>query len=195
MGKPLILLTVGFYQDYYLRAIFRSLIDERRVKADRFFTDDSAIAAAWSFMLQNPDLHVAVILETDSEDPKKIREIYEAGCRRIERNISYEGDRWHVAVAVPDLRAWALIDEHVRQEYEKLRQDRAIASTPEERAKIDQSNYRALASKIGEWTADHPFDLETLEQKSRQVRELGTFIHKSLYPEPKPVLATAADWF
>jgi hypothetical protein len=110
-------------------------------------------------------------------------------------HISSAGERWQVAVAVPDLRAWALIDDHIRQEYEKIRQDPATASTPEERAKIDQSNYRALATKIGDWTADHPFDLEKLKQNSRQVRELCTFIHKSLHPEPEPVLATAADWF
>ncbi len=100
-------------------------------------------------------------------------------------------------MAVPDLRAWAVIDDHVRQEYEKIRQEPATASTPEERAKIDQANYRALASKIGEWTAEHPFDLEKLKQKSRQVRELCAFIDKTLHfePQPEPVLATAADWF
>ncbi len=91
--------------------------------------------------------------------------------------------------------AWALIDDHIRQEYENVRQDPATAATPEDREKIERSNYRTLATKIGEWTADHPFDLEKLKQKSRQVRDLCTFIDKSLHPEPEPVLATAADWF
>ena len=104
-------------------------------------------------------------------------------------------ERWHVALAVPDLKTWALIDDHIRQEYEKIRQDPATASTPEDRAKIERSNYYTLATKIGEWTADHPFDLEALKRKSRQVRELCTFIDKSWNPKPKPVLATAADWF
>src|SRR6185437_11875023 len=110
-----------------------------------------------------------------------IRDRYEEACRRISHNISGARERWHVAVAVPDLRAWAVIDDHVRQEYEKIRQDPAPTATPEERAKTDQANYRALGAKIGEWTADHPFDLEKLEQKSRQVRELCAFIHRTLH--------------
>lgn len=47
----------------------------------------------------------------------------------------------------------------------------------------------------GEGTGDHPFDLEKLEQRSRQVRELCTFIYGAWRPEPKPILATAVDWF
>ena len=152
-------------------------------------------SVAGSYLLRDPDRHAAVVLETESEDPQKIREVYESGCRQIELDIYSSRRRWHLAVAVPNLMAWALIDDHVRQEYEKVHQDPATASTPEDRAKIEQSNYRALATKIGEWTADHPFDLEKLKQKSRQVRELCTFIDKSLHPEPEPVLATAADWF
>jgi hypothetical protein len=195
MGQPLLIATTGFSQEFCLRAIFRSLIDDRRITTDKFFTLGSVTNAVGSFMRRNPDLHVAVVLDTDSEDPQKIRELYEEACHRIELEISWARERWHVALAVPDLRAWAVIDDHVRQEYEKVRQDPATAATPEERAKIDQPNYRALATKIGEWTADRPFDLEKLKQKSRQVRELCSFIHKSLHPEPKPVMATAADWF
>lgn len=191
----LLLLTVGIPQESCLRAMFRSLIDDRQVKLDRFFTVDSVTAAAWSFLLRSADRHVAVVLETWSEDPGKIREIYESGCRRIERNISSSRNEWHVAVAVPNLTAWALVDDHVREEYQKIRQDPATAATPEELDRIEQANFRALASRIGEWTADRPFDLEALKQKSRQVRELCKFIDVSLHPEPEPVLATAADWF
>ena len=90
-----------------------------------------------------------------------------------------------------------MIDDHIRQEYEKIRQDPATASTPEERAKIERSNYYTLATKIGDWVAAQPFGLETLKQESRPVRELCTFIEKSLQPKPKPqpVPVTAADWF
>jgi hypothetical protein len=195
MGNPLLIATTGFSQEYCLREIFRSLIDDRRVKTDKFFSLDSVTNAVGSYMRRNLDLHVAVILDTDSEDPQKIRDLYESARHQIELEITWARERWHIAVAVPDLRAWAVIDDHVRQEYEQIRQDPAIAATPEERAKIDDANYRAMAAKIGEWTADHPFDLEKLKQESRQVRELCTFIHKSLNPDPKPVLATTADWF
>jgi hypothetical protein len=197
MGKPLLIATTGFSQEYCLRAIFRSLLDDRRVKTDKFFWLDSVAAAAGSFMRENLDLHVAVVLDTDSEDPQKIRELHDSACRQIKLEITWAPERWHVAVAVPNMTAWALIDDHIRAEYEKIRQDPATASTSEERAKIDQANYRALGLKIGEWTTEHPFDLEKLKQKSRQVRELCTFIDKALHfqPKPEPVLATAADWF
>jgi hypothetical protein len=190
------ILTTGISQEHFLlTAIFKSLVDEDKVRIGNYFLDDSALVAAWTFLLLNPDRHIAVVLETWSEDPEKIREVYESSCRRIESNAPSSGGRWHVALAVPNLKAWALIDDHIRQEYEKIHQDFATASTPEDREKIERSNCRMLALEIGEWTADHPFDLEKLKQKSRQVRELCTFIDKSLHPEPEPVLATVADWF
>ncbi len=137
MGKPLLIATTGFSQEYCVRAIFGSLIDDRRVKTDKFFTLDSVTNAAGSFMRRNLDLHVAVVLDTNSEDPQEIRELYESACRQIKLEIAWAPERWHVAVAVPDMMAWALLDDHVRQEYEKIRQDPATASTastPEERA-------------------------------------------------------------
>lgn len=197
MGRPLLIATTGFAQEYCLRAIFRSFIDDRRVKTDKFFYPGAVADYAASYLLKYPDLHVAVVLDTNSEDPQKIRELYESSRRRIKLDISWAPERWHVAVAVPDLRAWAVIDDHIREEYERIRQDPAIAATPEECARIDQADYLALGQKIGEWTADHPFDLEKLQRKSRQVRELCAFIDRTLHyePQPEPVLATAADWF
>ena len=105
------------------------------------------------------------------------------------------GERWHVALAIPTIQKWALIDDHIRQEYEKIHQDPSTASTPEERAKIERSNFYNLAMKIGDWVAVQPFDLEALKRKSRQVRELCTFIEKSLQPKPKPEPVTAENWF
>jgi hypothetical protein len=195
VGKPLLIATTGFSQEHCLRGIFRCLIDDRRIKTGKYFTLDSVTAATSSFLTTDPDLHVAIVIDSQSEDPQKIRELYEEGCRRVELYAAWARERWHIAVAIPDLRAWAVIDDHVAREYEQVRQDPATASTPEERATIEDANYRAMAAKIGEWTTHHPFDLEKLKAKSRQVRELCAFIHKSQHPEPKPVLATAADWF
>lgn len=193
--NPLPIHTTGLFQERYLKAVFRALIDDHRVRVDNYYSDDSALVAAETLMLRCPEQHVAVVIETWSEDPGQIREVYfESGRRRLERSARSEA-QWQIALAVPDLRAWALADDHVRQEYEKIRQDPSAAATPEERAKIDQANYRAMALKIGEWTADHPFDLEKLKRASRQVRELCAFIHRSQHAEPEPVPVTAADWF
>jgi hypothetical protein len=162
---------------------------------DKGFTDDGVAARAWALLLRRPDVHVAIVLETCSEDPERIREVYEDCRRRIRGNITYAEELWHVAVAVPDLKTWALKDDYVRQEYEKIHQDPATASTPEDRAKIEVSNYNTLARNMVEWTVDHPFDLEGLKGQSRQVRELCAFIDESWNPKPKPALVTAADWF
>jgi hypothetical protein len=195
MTKPVPLLAEGPLQEYFLQAIFRSLIDDQKIRLYSYWTRDSALVTAEGFLLRRPtERHIAVVLETSSEEPAKIRETPEIGRWRLERS-SPSGERWHVALAIPDLTAWALIDDHVRQEYEKIRQDPSAATTPEERAKIERSNYSNFAMKIRDWVADQPFDLETLKQRSRQVRELCTFIDKSLQPKPKPVPVTAADWF
>lgn len=196
MGRPLIIATTGFWQESCLRAIFRSRIDDRKIRTGKYFYLDSIASATGSSMRHNLDLHAAVIIDTNSEDPENIRDLYELACRHIVLEIAWARERWHVAVAVPDIRAWALIDDHVREEYEKIRRDPPADATPEERARIDLMNYRDLGLKIGEWTAERPFDLEKLEEKSRQVRELCAFIDRSQQdPEPEPVLATAADWF
>jgi hypothetical protein len=195
MTKPVPLLAEGPLQEYFLQAIFRSLIDDQKITIYSYWTRDSALVTAESFLLRRPpERHIAVVLETGSEEPTKIRETHEIGRWRLERG-SPSGERWHVALAIPDLTAWALIDDHLRQEYEKIRQDPSTATTPEERAKIERSNYSTFAGKIRDWVAIQPFDLETLKRRSRQVRELCTFIDKSLQPKPNPVPVTAADWF
>ncbi|MGP0068610.1 MAG: hypothetical protein ACLQGP_34045 [Isosphaeraceae bacterium] len=149
---------------------------------------------AETFLRRHPDRHIAVVLETWSEDGEKIRQTYESGCHRIRRSVPSR-ERWHIALAIPTFQKWALIDDHIRQEYEKIRQDVSTASTPEELAKIERSNYDNLAMNIGDWVAVQPFDLEALKQKSRQVRELCTFIEKSLQPKPEPEPVTAENWF
>jgi hypothetical protein len=195
MIKPVPLLAEGTLQEYFLQALFRSLIDDQKIIIYSYWTRDSALATAEGFLLRRPpERHIAVVLETSSEDPERIRETQEIGRWRLVRG-SPSGERWHVALAIPDLTAWALIDDHVRQEYEKIRQDPSSATSPEERAKIARTNYYNFALKIRDWVAVQPFDLETLKQRSRQVRELCTFIDKSLQPKPKPVPVTAADWF
>jgi hypothetical protein len=194
MVKPVIVFTVGFLQERVLRAIFRSLLDDQQIEMESHSTEDSAAITAGSFVARHPDRYAAVVLETASDEPERIRETYETGCWRV-ASFYPSRDQWHVALAIPSIQKWALIDDHVRQEYEKIRQDSCTASTPEERAKIDQSNLYNLAMKIGDWVAEQPFDLEALKQKSRQVRELCTFIEKSLHPKPEPEPVTAENWF
>ncbi len=188
------ILTAGVSEEHcLLSAILKSLIDDDKIRVGNYFLEDSALSSAWTFLLLNPDRHIAVVLETWTEDPQKIRELHESSCLRIERNAPSSDGRWHMALAIPNLKAWALVDDHVRQEYEKIHHPPAADSTPEERAKIERSNLRMLALKIGEWTAKRPFDLAALKRESRQVRELCTFIEESL--QPRPVPATAKDWF
>jgi hypothetical protein len=194
MAKPVLLFTVGFLQEKCLHAILSKLIDDHQIETDYHPTEDSAAITAGSVVARHPDLYAAVVLETGSKESEKIRETYETGCWRV-ASFYPSRDQWHVALAIPSIEKWVLIDDHIRQEYEKIHQDPNMSSTPEERAKIDQTNFYNLATKIGDWVAVKPFDLEALKKQSRQVRELCTFIEKSLQPKPEPEPVTAENWF
>jgi hypothetical protein len=186
------LLAENLPQQRYLEAIFQDLTNAGRIKIDSRLGRDSTLAGAEAILLRYPGRHVAIVLETNSDDRDEIMEFDRANRRRLSRTDP-SGDFWYVALAIPRLDAWALIDEHVRQEFSKIRQDPAIATDPKEREKIERANYLELAARIHSFVQGHPFDLETLKQKSRQCRELCEFIDKSLQPAAVP--ATASEWF
>jgi len=148
MTKPFPLLAEGQLQEYILQAIFRSLIVDQKIRTYSYTNRDSTLAVVEAFLFERPlERHIAVVLETGSNDPEKIQETLESGSWRLVRSFP-SGKRWHVALAIPSLEAWALIDDHIRQEYEKIHQDPSTASTPEERAKIEQSNFYYLGRKV-----------------------------------------------
>jgi hypothetical protein len=212
MNGPIPLLVEGRPQRQFVDAIFQELIQAGMIRTVSYHNRDSALGVAESFLLRNPDRFVAIVLETRATEPWKISEFDLAVRRRVLKFIPND-NLWHIAMAVPDLKAWALIDDHIRHEYEKIHQDPATASTCEDRVRIELSkdpatastcedrvrielsNYTALASKLGEWVAAQAFDLDALKQKSRQVRELCAFIEKSLRHQPEPAPITTADWF
>jgi len=195
-NPPLPLLATGHSQHRYLEAIFQSFIKDGVLKVYTYVGQDSALAIAETFPYERPDRHIAIVLETESQDPDRIRTIYEEARSRLYRT-SPTGELWHVALAVPDLREWALVDDRIRQEYEKFRQDTAAEVPPEQHEKLERRIYIEFSAQILSLVETQPFDLDSLKQKSRQVRELCTFIEKSLLPKPKPkpVPVTAADWF
>jgi hypothetical protein len=195
-NPPLPLLATGLSQQSYLEAIFQSFIKDEVLKVYSYYGQDAALAIAETFPYKRPDRHIAIVLETESHDPDRIRTIYEEACSRLYRTCP-TGDLWHVALAIPDLKEWALVDDRIRQEYEKIRQDTATKVPQEQHEKIELWNYVGLSARILALGEAQPFDLDSLKQRSRQVRELCTFIEKSLLPKPKPkpVPVTAADWF
>jgi hypothetical protein len=195
-NPPLPLLATGLSQQSYLEAIFQSFIKDEVLQVYSYYGQDAALAIAETFPYERPGRHIAIVLQTESHDPDRIRTIYEEACRRLYRTCP-TGELWHVALAIPDLREWALVDARIRQEYEKIRQDTATKVPPEQHDKTDLWNYVGLSAQILSLVEVQPFDLDSLKQKSRQVRELCTFIEKSLLPKPKPkpVPVTAADWF
>jgi len=195
-NPPLPLLATGHSQHRYLQAIFQSFIKDEVLEVYTYFGRDAALAIAETFPYERPDRHIAVILETEADDPDRIRKIYGVAHRRLTRT-SPTGELWHVALAIPDLREWALVDDRIRQEYEKFRQDSATKVPPEQHDKLERWIYIDFSARLLSLVEAQPFDLESLKQKSRQVRELCTFIEKTLLPKPNPkaVPVTAADWF
>jgi hypothetical protein len=186
--------TVNLPQQRYLEAILNEYVRAEKVKIESRLLRDSALAAAESFLLQYPDRHVAIVLETHSTEPDDIME-FDASTRRRVSLADPSGDRWHLALAIPRLDAWALVDDHIRQQVQQagIWQDPETASLQIDRQKIENSNYLNLASKISSFVQAHPFNLEALKHKSRQCRELCEFIERSLTPATVP--ASASDWF
>ena len=195
-NPPLPLLATGLSQQSYLEAIFQSFIKDGVLQVYSYHGQDAALAIAETFPYKRPDRHIAVVLETETDNPDRIRTIYEEARDRLFRTCP-TGELWHVALAVPDLTEWALVDDRIRQEYERIRQDTATKVPPEQHEKTKLWNYVGLSARILSLVEAQPFDLDSLKQKSRQVRELCTFIEKTLLPKPKPkpVPVTAADWF
>ena len=95
--------------------------------------------------------------------------------------VSPDRDRWHVALAIPRIDAWALTDDHIREEFDRIRQDPRTAATDGSREKIERANYLNLAAQMKSFVQSRPFDLENLKRKSRQCRELCEFIDRSFH--------------
>ena len=188
----LALLVENFPQQRFAEAIFQDKIESKAIRVFKFFTLGTTLGAAESSLLSHPDRPVAVLLETQSQDVQIIRDLDETAKNRLIR-VSPARERWHVALAIPRLDAWALTDDHIRQEYDKIRQDPASATDEKGREAIERNNYLNLAARMSSFVQDRPFDLENLKRKSRQCRELCEFIERSF--EPVTVPTTTADWF
>jgi hypothetical protein len=193
--KPSVpLLAENLPQQRYLEAIFHEFASAGKVKVHSRRGRDSTLAAAESYLLEYPDRYVAIVLETNSTDLDAIME-FDASTRRRLSLTEPSGARWHLALAIPRLDAWALVDDHIRDAVERsgIWQDPETASLPKDRQNIENSNYLNLAARIGSFVQEQAFDLEALKQKSRQCRELCEFIERSLMPATVP--ASASEWF
>jgi hypothetical protein len=63
MIKPLLLFAEGPLQEYFLQAIFRSLIDDQKIRTHNHSNQDSTLAGAEAVLLTHPpERHIAVVL-------------------------------------------------------------------------------------------------------------------------------------
>ena len=120
-----------------------------------------------------------------SHDPERSGKPHESGGRRLVRT-SHRVNRLARRSGHPQPQDMGLD----RRPYPAgIREDppgsEHSARLPRIERKSNESNYYIMATKIGEWVEIQPFDLEALKQKSRQVRELCTFIEESLQPETR----------
>src|SRR4051812_47402304 len=106
-------LTVSLPQQRYLEAFFQGLVGAGKVKIDSRMFLDSTLAAVEAFLLRYPDRHIAIVLETNSIEADDIMALDASTRRRLSRTDP-SGDRWHLALAIPKLDAWALVDDHIR---------------------------------------------------------------------------------
>ena len=194
MVKPVIVFTVGFLQEKYLRAIFRSLIDDQQIEMDSHSTEDSAAVTAGHSYRGIRIGTSAVVLETRSEEGDKIRETYETGCWRVG---SFPHPANNGTSHWPSPASEMGLD---RRPYPAgVRED-----PPGPEYGLDSRGYgRRSNNRISTtwprrsatgWRSN-PSTWKPLSEKAGQVRELCTFIEKSSQPKPEPEPVTAENWF
>jgi hypothetical protein len=165
-----------FVEDRAAQRIAEALFRPYEVLVENSMTSSSALADAVFSLLEHPDRPVAVLQNADTEDPIAIDESRQAALRILGRADPREN--WCFAFAFPDLEAWAVTDQRIRQDLEAYMQGKAT--------------YYDRALRIVELTRKKPFDPIELLRQSPDFRGLVEFIQKhSAAPAGEKAAATA----
>ena len=124
-------------------------------------TTSSAISKAMGSLLDHPERPVAVLLDAPSESSREIAE-ERATIKRLLARAAPEG--WYVAIAVPRLDAWLMMDPRIKQDFEAYLQGKA--------------SYHDRAMRIGELTRHQPFDASELYRTNEDFKGLVEFLQR-----------------
>ncbi len=182
MSRPRVwLLTENLPERRFLEAIFADRRAAGDVAVRDYLVRSAAIGMAKLSLLEQPELPLALVFNTQTEDPIEIEE-QRGTLQRILAACALQG--WHVALAAPRINAWALADPWIKQQFE----DRPETDPRRQ----DQGMYYNQAIRIGELVQRRPFDVEALKAVSPEFRSLNKFIDQHVSAAKKAVTAGAS---
>lgn len=174
VNQPIPVLAENLAQQRYLEAILHGLIVDGSIDVQSRAGRDVTLSVAEAYLFRRPGEPIALVLETNCDEPHKVSEYRQSTLRRLARS-SRDDSLWRVAFAVPRLDAWALTDPRVAAKFAELRDG---VESPRE------DHYLELAAQIGAIVAEHPFDLDNLKARNSECRKLCEFLEKNLIAEP-----------
>lgn len=153
-----------------VEGILKQEIDEHHVHIDRGWDSSTVVSIAEFSLLEHPERPVAVIINTKTSEPAEIEDEFRGPVRRILSRAAPQG--WHAAFAVPRLDEWAMADDRIRNEFERVEAQRGDNSYPDRAVR-----FAALVNQ-------EPFDREALCQSCEEARELFKFIKQTFAATP-----------
>src|SRR4051812_25188647 len=106
------ILAENLPEQRFLEAIFREELEHDLVEISSWLTSSAVIGIAQRTLLEQPERPVALVLNTNTRDPREI-DVQGRTVRRILARITPDG--WHVALAIPEVDVWVLADPRIAQ--------------------------------------------------------------------------------
>jgi len=163
-GNPLRMFVENRAEELMANGIFADHVRDGRLVVRMCWTSSSAISFAELILLREAATPTSVILNCTS-DPEELR-------TPIERILSRAGskERWHVALAIPDMTTWLLAEPKFAE------------SETEARAKGSPATKADVAVRFKEW-AQQPgnhFNRDEVSRKNEEFEALNRFVEQHL---------------
>jgi len=146
------------------RGMFADLVSNNRLMVKMCWTSSSAISLAEAWLLTTADAYVALALNCSADaDPREFRTPIE---NILSRAASRQ--RWHVALAIPDMAAWAQLDTKFVAWLKSVHP----SETPPTKADV--------AVQFSRWAAqpDNSFDRDEASESDEEFAALNRFIEQ-----------------
>ena len=162
-GSTLRVFVENRAEELMVNGIFADYVRDKRLVARMCWTSSSAISFAELVLLRDAATPTSVVLSCTS-DPEEFR-------TPIERILSRAGsrERWHVALAIPDMTTWLLEEPSFGESERTARADGRPAT------KAD------VAIRFKEWARlGNHFDREEVSRNNDEFAALNRFIAQHL---------------
>jgi hypothetical protein len=157
----------------FLEGLLGEQLKSEVIRVEQWNYLSTMIGVAQLSLLERPEWSIALVINTNSEDPIEIDEEYRGPVSRILAGTATR-DYWYAAFAIPRLDAWAMVDPRIRQAFEQ-----------DERGHGPRS-YHERSLRFAELVREEPFDSEALYRENAEFRGLVDFINRHA-PAAQPV--------